>query len=575
MADHYGYGENIYYSASESSFNGISGMTRPSGKAIYRQRKEYIESMINKQHEFQHRVEHLLTSYVDGKDICNVENCMGRLKLMIAQGQVWGQDMLLKVKNQNLLLTDIEAEEELDSYPLEHVQECACILDSCIYNSILAITVKEVKLHRTSIMLFQCEEMGAQLMKTKLEKVIEELRDEQQSQHVLRNNLENMLHQHSQASFRDSPYRHVWDKRAGLPMEPDGASARSKTSGQWQEQHPWEEILNHILNDIEIFIEKLQQTSYPLGDKKKKKTSKKNKHQKTLPPEPEFKDCFQKIKYSFNLLAMLEHSLQQPSAQDLLHLIFSTLSTILSSCPWTKLASMVDSPLLIPEAISLLKRFLNLDEQATWKSLGDAWSLTRSEYPNGESIPPYNPVFSDGWIPPTPHKKEASLDLNKALNRSQNTFSDRASYSPQLVQATCEFHARNPRELTIMKGDVLEVLDQQKKWWLARNTAGEKGYIPNNILEPVDQKAPKGNSMGQVGTGIPDLQPTSTPAEVTAWLRLRGFSNMTVKSLGVLNGNQLLTMSQKDLTTVCPEEGRRVFFKLSAVKLMLELYEGM
>ncbi|XP_054836143.1 epidermal growth factor receptor kinase substrate 8-like protein 3 isoform X2 [Eublepharis macularius] len=604
MADLIGSRDNIYYSASESSFNGASSMTRPSGKAIYRQRKEYIESVINKQHEFHHRVEHLLTRHMDGKDICNVENCIEQLKMMNAEGQVWGQDMFLQVKNQNLLLTDIEAEEELDSYPLECIQECVCVLDSCIYNSILAIIVKEVKLQRTSVMLFQCEQIGAQLMKTKLEKAIEEWRGERQNQHLLRNDLENMLHRHRQASFNDNPHK---DRRVTSLMELDHATSPSRIPGKRQEQHPWEvssvpmgnkreaeqqqrdellwddsrfqttqdtgratEILNHILSDIEIFVGKLQQTSDTLNDNKKKKKPKKKKNQESLPPELEFKECFQKIKYSFSLLAMLEHILQQPSAQDLIHLIFSTLSTILSNCPWTKLAPTVDSPLLTPAAVSLLKCSLNSDEQATWKSLGDAWSLTRSEYPNGESIPPYIPIFSDGWVPPTPIERKDSVHLNKAHNRNQNTFPDRASYSPQLMQATFDFHARNPKELTVMKEDLLEVLGQQKKWWFARNSAGETGYIPNNILEPMEQKAPRGNSMEQDLKSIPDLRPTSSPAEVTAWLKSKGFSNMTVKSLGVLKGSQLLSMTQKDLTTVCPEEGKRIFFKLSAVKLTLE-----
>uniref|UniRef100_A0A8D0DYP4 SH3 domain-containing protein n=1 Tax=Salvator merianae TaxID=96440 RepID=A0A8D0DYP4_SALMN len=61
------------------------------------------------------------------------------------------------------------------------------------------------------------------------------------------------------------------------------------------------------------------------------------------------------------------------------------------------------------------------------------------------------------------------------------------SNPPQLMKAVYDFHARNFKELNVMKGDLLEVLDQQKKWWLARNTAGEKGYIPNNILENLKQ----------------------------------------------------------------------------------------
>lgn len=54
--------------------------------------------------------QHLLTCTIDGKEINNVENCIERLKMMDAQSQVWGQDMLLQIKENKLLLTDIEAE---------------------------------------------------------------------------------------------------------------------------------------------------------------------------------------------------------------------------------------------------------------------------------------------------------------------------------------------------------------------------------------------------------------------------------------------------------------------------------
>lgn len=46
--------------------------------------------------------------------------------------------------------------------------------------------------------------------------------------------------------------------------------------------------------------------------------------------------------------------------------------------------------------------------------------------------------------------------------------------------------AQNPKELTVYRGELLEIEDSSKKWWYARNFRGEVGYVPNNILEEVE-----------------------------------------------------------------------------------------
>ncbi|TFK00746.1 Epidermal growth factor receptor kinase substrate 8-like protein 3 [Platysternon megacephalum] len=496
MMEHFGYGtesQNNEFSNGSPDFIRANSTSRPSSKAIYRQRKDYTLSTLKQQSDFQHRVEHLLTVYVDSKDIRGVDDCVARLKMMDAQGRVWGQDMILQVRSHELLLSDIETKEELESYPLESVQECAAVLNRCVYNSILAVTVREQSQHGSSILLFQCEQLGAELMKANLEKAVKDWKGERESQDVLRSSLETMLSQHSRGSFHSNPPHTSQDRWAG-PPEPDPFIPPTSRGWQSQDQVPrnppasmdyapdqprppkprdeWTdpslqatqdfnkdtEILNHVLSDIELFVGKLKEMSGSLSSKKKSK--KKDKERGVLPPEPEYETCFQKIKYALNLLGKLKPKLQQqpPSAPELVRIIFSTLSIILSNCPWPNLASSIISPLLTEAAIDLLDESLEKKDRDTWKSLGKAWHTTRTEYPDGQFIPPYIPIFSDGWVPPLPTQRENATHVERQPLGSQNHAASRAPSSPpQRRQAMYEFQARNNKELTVMKGELLEV----------------------------------------------------------------------------------------------------------------------
>ncbi|NWT21685.1 ES8L2 protein, partial [Vireo altiloquus] len=141
----------------------------------------------------------------------------------------------------------------------------------------------------------------------------------------------------------------------------------------------------------------------------------------------------------------------------------------------------------------------------------------RAEYPNSAQLPAYVPVFSDGWEPPALEQEHhgalqdtappasvsparlphPSLSLRPAQPPGSG-WRDNPGQAPPLpaqglARALYDFQARNSQELSVRKGDTLQVLDQQRKWWLVQDEWGDRGHVPGNILEPLGE----GHSLSQ------------------------------------------------------------------------------
>ncbi|XP_068411507.1 epidermal growth factor receptor kinase substrate 8-like protein 2 isoform X2 [Eschrichtius robustus] len=445
------------------------------------------------------------------------------------------------------------------------------------------------------------------------------------------------------------------------------------------------QILNCALDDIEWFVARLQKAAEAFKQlnqrKKGKKKGKKGpagqrRAGQAYPPTPcpegvltlrarppseaEFVDCFQKTKLAINLLAKLQKHIQNPSAAELVHFLFGPLDLIVSTCGGPNIARSVSSPLLSRDTVGFLRGHLVPKEMALWESLGETWTRPRSEWPREPQVPPYVPKFQSGWEPPLDVLQEAPWEVEGLASApgdeptpvSRTSFRNspkhgltseptpqgdvssphaHRGYEPapamaKYVKVLYDFTARNANELSVLKDEVLEVLEDDHQWWKLRNRSGQAGYVPGNILaetRPEDalleqgvkywgpasptHKLPPGfaGNKGELMQHMDEVndelikkishikaQPTrnfrversqpvhlpltyeSGPSEVRAWLEAKAFSARIVENLGILTGPQLFSLNKDELRKVCGEEGARVYSQLTVQKAVLEKQQG-
>ncbi|XP_036867431.1 epidermal growth factor receptor kinase substrate 8-like protein 2 isoform X1 [Manis javanica] len=436
------------------------------------------------------------------------------------------------------------------------------------------------------------------------------------------------------------------------------------------------QVLNCALDDIEWFVARLQKAAEAFKQlkqrKKGKKKGKKGPAEGVLtlrarpPSEAEFVDCFQKIKLAINLLAKLQRHIQNPSAAELVHFLFGPLDLIVSTCGGPDIARSVSSPLLSQDAVGFLRGHLVPKETALWESLGETWTRPRSEWPREPQVPLYVPTFHNGWEPPMDMLQEAPWEVEGQVSTtpedeptpvSRPSFRNSVKHSlvseptppgdvspgssphahrgyepvptmAKYVKILYDFTARNASELSVLRDEVLEVLEDGRQWWKLRNRSGQAGYVPCNILDEVrpedahleqasqkywgaaspTHKVPPSFSGGKdeliqhmdevndelvriishiktqppqrhfrVERSQPVRQPLtyeSGPEEVRAWLEAKAFSPRIVENLGILTGPQLFSLNKEELKKVCGEDGVRVYSQLTVQKAFLETQQG-
>ncbi|TKS71698.1 Epidermal growth factor receptor kinase substrate 8-like protein 3 [Collichthys lucidus] len=479
--------------------------------------------------------QHLFTCDLDGKELKNIADCVERLKLLDGIGRVWGQSMLLEVRGPKLLLTDIETKEELESMALCDILELKAVLDSGVWSSLLTVAVQQEREH-TAVFMFQCEDIRADYVQKNL------------SLALSRKKADSSVSSH--AGFKTEPKEQRPSAFDPVPLwtSPDYDMDEADT--------PEPELFVHMEVQEEEEEEEEEQQFFTTEEE-------------DVPPPRRYTEVDRNV--------------------------------VVSHCP-EDLPMTIVAPLLIPQAIRLMSEEASAEEDQLWQSLGDAWNIPSTKWPeDDEDIPTFTPEFFDGWQPPevsaTPEPREPVIRRRQSPKPGPSKVNHHTKpppvqppapkwkpqkpprpREPQYMRVMTDFISRNDRELTVRAGDTVDLLDKSKQWWKVRDSRGDEGYVPNNVLRAdTNDEQPI-----QRSEGPPVLTKKSKPAQVKHWLEDKGFSPIsnliidyrqinvtscsTVRCLGVLSGSMLLSMTREELKIVCPEEGGRVFYQLQAVK---------
>ncbi|XP_061678932.1 epidermal growth factor receptor kinase substrate 8-like protein 2 isoform X2 [Syngnathoides biaculeatus] len=520
--------------------NGVArSESKISAKALFEQRKKYSNSNYIMQETSQYHVEHLSTFIMDKTEsIATVDDAIKKLALLDSKDKIWTQEMLLQVTDKAVRLLDCDTQEELENFPLPTIHLSQAVLNKTRYPSVLLLVCQDNEQHRPDIHFFHCDEVEAELVHADIDSALGDNKYGKKSRlQTLKINQEKMRRQR-ETILPQSPPKSIPVAKgrvtAPIPQE-RGASGHSDPESHERLAQRIEkdvQILNCALDDIEIFVARVQKAAEAFSQLNQRNKSKKNKKKgpaegvltlRAKPPsEGEFIDSLQKLKLALNLLAKLKKHIQNPSASELVHFLFGPLELVLQSCGSPELIRSIISPHLSKDAVDFLRGHLTPKETTIFELLGEGWTKPRAEWPREKCAPPYFPKFRNGWEPPaelfrtapwetegpdgplgsptslgspiTPDYRRLSTDDFYGTHSSNSSNGSYNGKTPPRKYAKIRYHfvARNANELSVLTDEILEVIEDDKQWWKLRNRSGQAGYVPYNILDVVKIEEPDG-----------------------------------------------------------------------------------
>ncbi|KAM4716252.1 epidermal growth factor receptor kinase substrate 8-like protein 1 [Anableps anableps] len=494
-----------------------------------------------------HLVNHLLTFSLQDGDVQGVEEAQARLSFLAENNKLWSQKMLLDIGSNSVRLRDVHSQDELEHYSFRDIYRCDTIDTEKHFPSLLLLVCQRHNQRKPDIHFFNCEPAQAEQICQDIKGAVSDVSSGGKKVPEAERLSKSKGKMYEPYDIPDPPFPYAPNPPPVNPPPYPGLKANGPNSGpdvSFLRAEREVAILNHCFDDIEAFMGKLQQTAEAATvlnqRKKKKKKSKKQSAEDDLlaerarpPPEEEFVDIFQKFKYSFCLLARLKSTIASPSSEELVHHVFKPLDMMVKTTGGPAFGASVSSPAMTSSAVSLLQDTLSEEERELWTSLGPNWTLHRAQLRG--PVAPYSPVFLDGWKPEavradgqvwedpveSQHKHEAHRAKQEQLQQQQvpqqpappetNKEEGASAEAERVYMCSYDFIARNSSELSVQQGETLEVIESSKRWWKCRNRFQQVGFVPFNILEPVDHIESPTSTRPPSVPAPPSLTKSATP----------------------------------------------------------------
>ncbi|XP_064554411.1 epidermal growth factor receptor kinase substrate 8-like protein 2 [Drosophila montana] len=440
-------------------------------------------------------LEHLVTFKL--KNESEVKHPKEKMKLLIEldkTGGIWPHKMYMCFNGQWLVMLNKDMK-EIENFPGSLITEpTAFISDDPLetYNNILIFSVPGISLGNTEMHIFQVSDVNSVHL-------VEDLRQLSSGSPVIvdRNKTPIRLPKPERPANQQAKDQYGIAAAVAEIAAEKNAQDREQTDRDVQ-------VLNHCFEDVERFIARLHYAAEALNELE----SRKNQHNphgegllvlRSRPPiESEFCDILAKIKLALNYAVKLQNHFSKSA--DPIHNVFISLQTIVNVCndvyAGAHLPESVLNPLLRRETIGFLNCTLDSNEKTLWLSLGPNWTVPKDQFKDHVGV--YHPIFYDDWSPDWVVDEEVQY-LAPAIKNTQTSSTGPIPLSPasnrtwlsrlqsrnvNIAEVVYNKKATNDKELSVTKGEYLEIIDDSRNWWKARNYFGSIGYVPHTVLVP-------------------------------------------------------------------------------------------